>query len=264
MGALDFLKLPETRCISSLDDPSVTLLHSKILEKKKFLRRLYAEFYNDIAGRMPQGGSRVIVELGSGGGFIKELIPDAITSDILKLPNVDKVFSACEMPFEEKSVDAIVMIDVLHHISEPGRFFDEAGRCLKDGGRIVMIEPANTAWSRFIYKRFHHELFDPQADWGHDQSGPLSGANGALPWIIFWRDRGRFDKEHPQLSVESTRLHTPFAYLLSGGFTLRQLVPSFCYPLVRGIEHILSPMNRWIGMFATIELVKRSSSVRSV
>ena len=259
MGIVDFLKLPEARCICNLDDPSVTLLHSRILQRKGFLRRLYTDFYRDISDRLPERESRVVVELGSGGGFIKEIIPEAITSDVLELPHIDKVFSACEMPFEDGSVDAIVMIDVLHHIGEPCRFFDQAVRCLRNGGKIVMIEPANTLWSRFIYGKFHHELFDPQAGWGHDQPGPLSGGNGALPWIIFCRDRGRFVKEYKQLSVKSIKLHTPLAYLLSGGFTLRQLVPSFCYRLVRGLEYVLSPMNRWLAMFATIELLKRNS-----
>jgi len=253
---LEWLKLPETRNIDDLDTPAVTLLHGRIIEQKTFLKKLYTDFYNELLrlGRANEDG--VIVELGSGGGFLKQMMPSVITSDVLELSNVDKVFSACEMPFEEASVDAIVMIDVMHHISEPGRFFDEAVRCLRNGGKIVMIEPANTAWSRFVYKNFHHESFDTKADWSLEQGGPLSGGNGALPWIIFYRDRDRFDREHPQLSVESIELHTPFAYLLSGGFTLRQLVPSFCYRLVRGIEYILSPVNRWIAMFQTIELKK--------
>jgi len=256
MAALDFLKLPEARSISNLDDPSVTILHSRILEKKKFLRRLYSDFYRDIARRLGDDRPGVVVELGSGGGFIKELIPGAITSDILELPNVDMAFSACEMPFDAASVDAIVMIDVLHHIAEPGRFFDEAVRCLKQGGRVVMIEPANTAWSRFIYKNFHHEAFDTAAQWTVQRGGPLSDGNGALPWVIFDRDREQFEKRYPQLSIASTELHTPVAYMLSGGFTLRQLLPTFCYLPVRGIEYILSPLRRWTAMFVTIELVK--------
>lgn len=92
-------------------------------------------------------------------------MPGVITSDVLKLPNVDKVFSVCNMPFANESVDAFTMIDVLHHVAEPRAFFKEALRCLKVGGNIIMIEPANTLWSRFIYTNFHHELFDPYARW---------------------------------------------------------------------------------------------------
>jgi hypothetical protein len=119
-----------------------------------------------------------------------------------------------------------------------------------------MIEPANTLWARFIYKNFHHELFDPQAEWGLEKIGPVSHGNGAIPWIIFSRDRGIFEKEFPQLRIVRLRNHTPLRYLLSGGLTLRQMVPSFTYPLIKGVEFLMSAINNQAGMFQTIELQK--------
>ena len=146
MKFIEWLKLPETRDIEDLDDPSTTLLHSRIVREKPFLRKLYTDFYQRFAQAVPEYQSKVVVELGSGGGFIKEVIPNAVTSDILELPNVDKVFSASDMPFDEASVDAFLMFDVLHHITEPKAFFAEAQRCMKPGGKVVLIEPANTCW----------------------------------------------------------------------------------------------------------------------
>jgi len=259
MKVIERFKLPETRCAKDLDDPATTLLHAEIIQKKPFLRKLYVDFYKQLENVVSNPQGKVLVELGSGAGFIKEVISNAITSDILELPNVDKVFSALEMPFETASVDAFFMFDVLHHITEPRAFFREALRCLKIGGRIVMIEPANTLWSRFIYKNFHHELFDSQAKWEMDslqEKGPLSHGNGALPWIIFSRDRRIFENEFPSLRIVRMRNHTPLRYLLSGGLTLRQLVPSFTYPAVKAIEYALSPVNNLLGMFQTIELEK--------
>jgi len=257
MGLIEWLKLPETRCIKDLDDPATTLLHANIIQKKPFLRRLYTDFYRELGKAISNDTeNKVYIELGSGGGFIKEVIDNVITSDILELQTVDKVFSVLDMPFKEASVDAFFMIDVLHHITEPRTFFNEAIRCLKVFGRIVMIEPANTLWSRFIYKNFHHEPFDPQAQWALEDVGPVSHANGAMPWIIFSRDREIFEKEFPQLQIVRMYNHTPLRYLLSGGLTLRQLVPSFTYILVKAIEYILSPMNNVLGMFQTIELEK--------
>ena len=256
MKILEWLRLPQTRGIENLDDPAVTLLHAEIIQSKGFLKRLYVDFYRQLAAAVPERDEKVLVELGSGGGFIKELISNVMTSDVLELPNVDKTFSALEMPFEAETVDAFFMIDVLHHIAEPRVFFGEVLRCLRPGGKVVMIEPANTAWSRFIYKNFHHELFDTQAGWELTKAGPLSQGNGALPWIIFMRDRGVFEAEFPSLKVVSIRKHTPFRYLLSGGLTLRQLVPGWSYPLVKAIEFLLSPFNGLMGMFQTIELQK--------
>jgi SAM-dependent methyltransferase len=259
MSIIEWLKLPETRCIKDLDDPATTLLHAEIVQKKKFLRKLYIDFYKEFGKVITEPEKKVLVELGSGGGFIKEVIDNVITSDILELPNVDKVFSALDMPFEDRSVDAFFMFDVLHHITEPGAFFKEAIRCLKPAGKIVMIEPANTLWARFIYKNFHHELFDPEAQWQLKEQGPVSHGNGAMPWIIFSRDRPIFEKEFPQLRIVGIRNHTPLRYLLSGGLTFRQLVPPFTYPVIKAIEYILSPANNLLGMFQTIELEKTTT-----
>jgi SAM-dependent methyltransferase len=256
MKIIDWLKLPETRCIKDLDDPAATLLHAEIIRKKPFLKNLCTEFYNQFKESVPDFEKKVLVELGSGGGFIKEIIGNVITSDILELPNVDRVFSSSKMPFEDGSIDAFFMVDVLHHIADSRAFFREALRCLKVCGKVVMIEPANTVWSRFIYKNFHHEQFDSEGKWGLEKTGPLSQANGAIPWIIFCRDREIFEREFPSLRIIRMRNHTPLRYLLSGGLTLRQLVPSFCHPFIKAIEYALSPFRNYLGMFQTIELEK--------
>lgn len=256
MKLLDWLKLPEMRDIENLDDPAVTLLHAKIIRQKPFLEKVYIDFYRQFAEVVPDPEGKVLVELGSGGGFIKEVISNVITSEILELPNVDKIFSALEMPFEQTSVDAFFMFDVLHHINEPRAFFKEALRCLKKSGKIVMIEPANTLWSRFIYKHFHHEPFNVRAKWELEKTGRLSHSNGAMPWIIFTRDRKIFEREFPSLKIVRIRNHTPLRYLLSGGLTLRQLLPSCAYAPVKAIEYMLTPLNDLLGMFQTIVLQK--------
>ncbi len=256
MKIIQWLKLPETSRINNLDDPAVTLLHAKIIQKKPFLKKLYIDFYEQFLTAVPEPEMKLLVELGSGGGFIKEVIPNVATSDVLELPGVDNVFSVLNMPFEEKSIDAFFMVDVLHHITDPRAFFREALRILKPAGKIVMIEPANTLWARFIYRNFHHERFDTKAKWEMEDTGPLSNGNGAIPWIIFSRDRDVFESEFPSLRVVAIRNHTPLRYLLSGGLTLRQLLPSFTYPAVKAVEYLLSPMNNLLGMFQTIELQK--------
>lgn len=256
MKIIEWLKLPETRHIEELDDPALTLLHGQIVRKKAFLRRLYIDFYEEFKKSVPDYENKTLVELGSGGGFLKEVMPNVITSDVVGLPNVDKVFSACEMPFADDSVDAFFMLDVLHHISMPRAFFKEARRCLRNSGRIIMIEPANSCWSRFIFKCFHHEPFDTEAGWNLPKGGPLSQANVALPWIVFCRDRSTFQQEFPELKIIGIHPHTPFRYVLSGGLTWRQFVPSWTYPLFKGVETVLTPANRWLGMFQTIKIEK--------
>jgi len=261
MGAgqkfINWLKLPESDKFPDLDIPSRTLLHGKIIQQKAFLKALYIDFYGEF--KRNAGGGGLFVELGSGGGFIKEIIPGVVTSDILRLPGVDRCFSALNMPFESGSVDAFFMIDVLHHINDSRSFFKETDRCLKAGGKIIMIEPANTLWSRLVWSRFHHEEFDVKSGWGFEEKGALTAANSAIPWIIFFRDRKLFEKKYPGLKIIKLKPHTPFRYLISGGLSYRQLLPSFTYKWVANLELLLSAFNKFIGMFYTIELAKRKA-----
>jgi len=252
----EWLKLPENRSIKDLDEPAATLLHARIIAEKPFLKKLYLDFYRRFEKAVDTPKNKVLVELGSGAGFIKDVIPGVITSDILELPNVDRVFSAIDMPLENDSVDAFFMFDVLHHIPDAKKFFTESLRSLKKGGKIVMIEPANTPWSRFIYKNFHHEAFDQKAQWTLKKAAPLSCANSALAWIIFLRDRRIFEKMFPSLKIVRLENHTPLRYIISGGFTLRQMLPSHTCRLIETLENILSPFNDLLGMFMTVELEK--------
>lgn len=252
---IEWLKLPETQNIEDLNAISTTILHSQIIQKKRFLKKLYVDFYKEFLKSLKHCNG-LLVELGSGGGFLKEFIPEVITSNILPVEKIDLCFSALSMPFFNQTISAFFMIDVLHHFPDTRSFFKEATRCLKPGGKCVMIEPANTLWGRFIYQNFHHEKFDPNGNWGAEGNRPLSDANGAIPWIIFCRDRKRFEEEFPDLKVINLSFLIPLRYLLSGGLSIRSLVPSFLYDVVKGVELLLSPLNRYLGMFMRIELEK--------
>ena len=254
---VEALKLPESRAITDLDDPTATILHGQIIRRKPFLFRLYREFYRRLEkGLGGVGRDSTLVELGSGGGFIKQMIPSVVTSDILQVPDVDVRFSVEQMPFGDQSVDAFLMINVFHHVKEPKTFLRELDRTLKPRGRILMIEPSNTVWGRFVSSHFHHEDFDPTSDWRIEGQGPLSQANGALPWVVFERDRAIFEREFPRLRITTLEPHTPLKYLVSGGLSIRQLLPGFCYGLVDGVEYVLRPFNRWLGMFYYVALSK--------
>lgn len=237
-----------------LNHPNRSIEHKKILLSKKSLRKLYQNWYHVFKSYVKDEAK--YIELGSGGGFIKDIIPEVITSDINKIPGVGQYFSASELPFENQSVSGIFMIDALHHFPEVEKFFSESTRVLKPGGKIVLIEPWNTKWARFIYKRFHHELFDLNRDWTFPLSGPLSGSNMALPYIIFKRDIEKFKEKFPKLKVKKIYPHTPFAYLLTGGFSRKAFLPGFMISLVRYIENHFAFIRNKFAMFVTIEIEK--------
>ncbi len=248
-----WLGLPEVPGLD-LDDPRVTILRRGIIRRKPFLRRVYKTFYSEFAAVsrcVPEGHQ---VELGSGAGFLKESIPRVITSEVMLVPGIDMTFSAHELPFADASVAALYMLDVLHHVPAPRRFFAEARRCLKPGGRLVAIEPFNSAFGRLVYRNLHHEPFEPDSGWELQGDGPLSDANSAMPWAIFVRDREVFEGEFPELRIVTLKPVMPFSYLLSGGFSMRSVVPGFFYPMCQMVEALLKPLNRFLAMFFVIEI----------
>jgi SAM-dependent methyltransferase len=242
-----------------LDDPRRTLLHRDIILKKSFLRQLYSDWYRCfIAQSSPLTGGRYL-EVGSGGGFLKSLFPEAITSDILELDGVDMVCSAERLPFADGSLASIMMLNVFHHIPHPYLFLEEAQRALMPGGKIIMVEPANSLFSRFIYTRFHHEPFAPDGKPEIEAGNPLSGSNQAMPYIYFERDRKIFEEQFPSLTVKVIRYHTPFLYLISGGLSHPSLLPGFLYRPARWMESLFAPFYRLLGLFCTIVVEKKAA-----
>jgi len=240
-----------------VDDPQTTELRRAIIREKPFLNALYREWYSLIADEIPPGDGRIL-ELGSGAGFLREIIPHLITSEVFPVSNADIVLDGCALPVPDASLHALVLIDVLHHIGAVRRFLSDASRALKPSGRLLMIEPWVTPWSRLIYGHFHHEPFRPEAEqWEFPSAGPLSSANGALPWILFERDRQVFESEYPSLRIVKRRLMIPFRYALSGGVSMRALVPAWSFRLFRGLETALDPIMSSIAMFALIVVEKR-------
>lgn len=251
-----FLSYSDLRGVE-LDDPETTKYRQKIIKNKKFLKKIYIEWYERILMKLE--AKEYVLELGSGGGFMKDFLPTLITSEVFQVPGVALIADACALPFVDDSLDAIVMTDVLHHIPDVQSFFNEAARCIRQDGKIVMVEPWNTPWSRWVYKNLHSEPFEEDVPWAFPSVGPLSGANGALPWIVFQRDKDIFEANNPQWVLTSVSPLMPFTYLLSGGVSMRGLMPACTYEWLRWLEKKF--FERHFSMFAVIELQKNSLSL---
>lgn len=237
-----------------IDSPETTRLRRRIIREKGFLRRIYQEWYRAISAELPSGDGAVL-EIGSGAGFLDEFIPGLITSDTFHLPGISVVLDGHELPFAAGSMRAIVLLNALHHFSNSAKFFAEAVRCVRPGGAVILIEPWVSDWSRFIYKRIHHEPFDDETPkWEFQTSGPLSSANSALPWMIFERDAERFRHDFPDLHVKCVSPFMPITYILSGGVSCRSLMPAATYRFWRGLEKRMDS-KKW-AMFAKIVIVR--------
>ncbi|HYM24918.1 MAG TPA: class I SAM-dependent methyltransferase [Vicinamibacterales bacterium] len=239
-----------------LDDPSTTALRRHILEDKPALAAIYREWYAWLGAQLPTGAGAVL-ELGSGAGFARNVIPGLVASDVFVVPGLDLVLDAQRLPFRDESLRAVVMTNVLHHLPDLAAFFRDAHRAVRPGGVVAMIEPWTTTWSAFVYRRLHHELFSPEAqDWTVEAGGPLSGANVAAPWIAFKRDRQRFERELPGWRIATIDPCLPFRYLLTGGVSLRMLAPAWTFGVVNRIEGMLERWPDRFAMFARVLLVR--------
>jgi SAM-dependent methyltransferase len=248
---------PLTRGLD-LESQEATTVHTSLIREKAFLRRLYRHYYEDfdaVVGRSTPGG--LVLEIGSGGGFYQEVQPNVVSLDLRPGADVDVLGSALALPFRPGSASSVLLLNVLHHLPDPSSFFRECERVLKPGGRVCLIEPYAGPMSRLLIRPFHHEVWDEQGTWNLPKSGPMTGANMALPSIIFVRDRERFNAEFPELPVDRLRFHTIWLYLVSGGVSMRSLAPGVLFTPLLAIEHLLSPASRFLATMMTVELVRR-------
>jgi SAM-dependent methyltransferase len=240
----------------SLDAPQTTQIRKKLIRQKKFLEKIYQEWYGLI--RTESGFNEgIVLELGSGAGFLNEFFPNLVKTEVFYLSEMDAILDAGKLPFKKGSLPAIVMSDVFHHLPRPRDFLHEVLRVLPKGGRVVMVEPWVSRWSRWVYPHLHHEPFDPQAKkWEFPSTGPLSGSNQALPWIVFKRDRVLFANEFPKLSIKKIQPLMPLRYLLSGGVSLRSFMPGWSFGFWKWSEKIIARDSESWAMFALIVLEK--------
>lgn len=243
---------------SSLDDPGRVDAIRRCIRSKPALELWYRECYAKFADCVARtSGEGPVLELGSGAGFLRELLPGVLTSDVLPYEGVDRVIDATDLPFEDGALRAILMLNVFHHIPDVGAFLREAERCLAPGGRIFMVDQ-HVGWiSRPILSHGHQEPFDAQTrEWSFRSEGPLQSANGALTWLVFRRDRALFERRHPALRLERYRPHTPLRYFLAGGLKPWSLLPGFAFPLASAFDRALLRLSPQLGSFVDVELVR--------
>ncbi len=253
---LGWLKEPRLSAFQP-GSPEFFAAQKALILNRPLLKRCYDDWYRrllqDVRSAPPKGA---ILELGSGGSYLKDLEPGIITSDVV--PNVaDQVVDGRQLPFPDESLRALLLTHVFHHIPDVNAFFREARRALVPGGVISMIEVAHTPFARFFFKNFHHEPYQDQAgDWSFAQNDSMMDSNQALSWMVFSRDRARFETQYPDLRIEQLELMPWLTYFVSGGVTMKYLVPHFMNGMLYGIEKLIDPFSGWFSLYWHIRLRK--------
>lgn len=230
----------------------------------KGLKLFYADIYKEIRSSMQQPGNTL--EIGSGIGVSKEYFDDFTTSDVELTPFVDRKMSAYSIELSSKGKwSNILALDVLHHLMRPLEFLESAASVLKQGGRLILVEPAATCGGTLFYRLFHHEpiapkkikkpyVFKPNGERGEF-------ANMGMSVGLFERNYGDIvDRiERFGLRVLQIRYRDFFAYPLTGGYSKPQLVPVFIISRFLDLDRCLPQwILRFLALRMTIVLEKRS------
>lgn len=212
---------------------------------KPLLRRIYREqFYGRLLAHVLPGAP--VVEIGGGAGYLREVDPTVWRTDIIPSSGIHCAVDAHALPFGDGVLGSVVGLDVLHHFSQPLRFLRETARALQPGGRLVLVEPWITPFSRFIYTYLHQETCDMTAQPWVDRPALPSDklafdGNPALPYLLIDRGRAALRTAVPELRLVHVERFSSLTYLLSLGFKPGSLLPEGLYPLAYRFEEVTRP-----------------------
>ncbi|HWA74476.1 MAG TPA: methyltransferase domain-containing protein [Polyangiaceae bacterium] len=205
------------------------------IRKNALLHCIYLDVYRRLLEEVPRESYPRLLELGSGGGFLKELAPHTLTSECVPIPGIERTVDACRIAehFEPNSLDAIVAFNVFHHLPDVSGFLRGASSVLRPGGKICLVEPWFTSVGQLFHRLIHHEPYrDDPSDWRLVGEGRMTGANTRLPTSVFRDSDERFQREFPQLVLRKRQPFHKWLYLASGGLKLNTHVPA---PIARGL-----------------------------
>lgn len=123
-----------------------------------------------------------------------------INLDSVDLPGVDVVhdLSKFPWPFDDSSLDELVMINVLEHLPDTTRVVDEIHRVLKPNGIATVRVPYWNCWQAFgdpTHRSFFHQttlnFFDPSTE--QFRNRPYYGrARFTIEQVYYWVNWGKW------------------------------------------------------------------------
>ena len=148
------------------------------------------------------------LELGSGIAASKDFIKcinfscsDFLNSVWLDIKNVD----ALDTGFPANRFDFIIVSNTIHHLAFPKKFFQEAHRILKPGGKLIIQDIYTSFLMRILLRVTKHEGYNETINVYSEQIpcnelyDPWS-ANCSIPKLLF-KSRDKFEVELPNWEI---------------------------------------------------------------
>ena len=230
--------------------------------RKPVLRRAYRDFHRRIAAHIDRTLSGKIVELGSGIGNIRDVVPGVVRTDLFPNPWIDQVENVYRLSFADGELSHVIMFDVFHHLRHPRTALQECRRVLKPNGRLIIFEPYVSLAGRLVYGPLHHApiAFDdpivPDAPtaFSADTDGYYAAQGNATR--VFWRG------DHQEIldgwDVIARERIGAWPYALTGGYSKPQLYPGFLYGTLSLLDQAVSMLPALAALRALVVLRRRN------
>jgi SAM-dependent methyltransferase len=236
----------------SIDQHNIEIEQNRLAwERKPVLQRAYRDFHRRIAAHVDPAVPGRIVELGSGIGNIRDVIPDCVRTDLFANPWIDQVENAYDLTFADGELSHVILFDVFHHLQHPRTALRECRRVLAPGGRVIIFDPYVSFAGWLVYGPMHHEpIGSDQPGFDAHQHAYYAAQGNATR--VFWGG------EAPQIldgwNMPARERIGAWAYALTGGYSKPQLYPAALYPVVRQLDAIAEALPKLLALRALIVL----------
>ncbi len=227
---------------------------------KPLLGMVYRDLFDKMLPFICNDKDGKTVEIGSGIGQIKDIIPDCITTDIFPNERIDQVESLYELSFEDNELSNIIMLHVFHHLRYPGTALEEMWRVLRPGGRVVILDPYISLLGRLVYGPLHHEpialkdVIEWDAPAGFSASDDTYYAAQGNATRVFIRNEFIDEQECWKRIV--VKKYSAISYILSGGYSKPQMYPLWALGFMKAVEKMCDLMPWLFGTCLVVVLEK--------
>lgn len=223
---------------------------------KPLLREIYRSFHELIAGQLARGVPGITVEIGSGIGNIKEVIPECLRTDMFPNPWLDRTENAYRLSFADRSVANIILFDVFHHLRYPGTALEEWARVVSPGGHVIIFEPCISLLGLLVYGVLHQEplaLTKPiewrsPPGWSPERDSYYA-AQGNASRIFSGKE---YSSQLNDWAIIRRIRRSAISYVASGGYSRKSLYPLHALRVMRGIDRLCDTVPI---LFATRQLI---------